>query len=159
MATQATPSRSAMIDQPTRRVTDKTKETIGQVADTTKQQADNQRERLATGIHQMAESLRQTGEVLSEHDQTLAGDYTRKAATHVERVAGYIRESSIDQIVGDVEDFARREPALMLGGAFVVGFLAARFLKAGGRSGGGQPDYQAMQYRPMSRDRRVSNGS
>ena len=111
MATQATSSRGAMIDQPTRRVTDKTKETIGQVADTTKQQANNQRERLATGIHQMAESLRQTGEVLSEHDQNLAGDYTRKAATHVERVAGYVRESSIDQIVGDVEDFARRAEA------------------------------------------------
>jgi len=160
MASQATPSRSTTIDQPTnRRVTEATKETIGQVADTTKQQADTQRERIATGIRQVADSLRQTGDVLSEHDQNLAGDYARKAASQVERVAGYLGQSSIDQMVGDVEAFARREPALMLGGAFALGFLAARFLKAAGRGGSRQLNHQRVQYRPLTTSERVDNGS
>ena len=41
-----------------------------------------------------------------------------------------------DLIVRDLQDFARREPALVLGGAFALGFLAARFLKVGGPGGG-----------------------
>lgn len=158
MASQATPSRSTMIDQPTtRRVTERTKETIGQVADTTKQQADTQRERISTGVRQVADSLRQTGDVLSEHDQKLASDYARKAAGQVERVAGYLQENSVEQIVGDVEAFARREPALLLGGAFALGFLAARFLKAGAGSASRQPYHQTLQYRPLSSGR-ISNG-
>jgi septal ring factor EnvC (AmiA/AmiB activator) len=147
-----------MIDEPTtRRVTERTKETIGQVADSTKQQADTQRERISTGIRQVADGLRQTGDVLSEHDQNLAGDYARKAAGQVERIAGYLQENSIEQIVGDVERFARREPALVLGGAFALGFLAARFLRAGAGSASRQPGYPALQNRPLSSGR-MSNG-
>jgi ElaB/YqjD/DUF883 family membrane-anchored ribosome-binding protein len=158
MASQVTTSR-ATIDQPTtERVTDRTKETLGQVADTAKRQADNQRERLARGIEQVAGSLRQTGDALNEHDQSLAGEYAQKTAGQVERVAGYLREHSVDEMVGDVQDFARREPALVLGGAFALGFLAARFLKAGGPKAGRQLDYRSTQYGPRYGAGRVNNG-
>ena len=33
-------------------------------------------------------------------------------------------------MIGDVGDFARREPALFLGGAFVLGLMGGRFMKA-----------------------------
>jgi len=159
MASQATFNRSATIDKPTtQQVTDKTKETIGDVANAAKQQADNQRERLANGIEQVAGSLRQTGEALSQRDQNLAGDYAQKAASQVERAADYLRERSVEQMVGDVQDFARREPALLLGGAFALGFLAARFLKVGGRSASRHLDYRPMDYGASSGAERVSNG-
>jgi hypothetical protein len=35
------------------------------------------------------------------------------------------------QIIGNVEDAARRQPLLFLGGAFALGLVAARVLKAG----------------------------
>ena len=124
-----TARRAARIEQPTtQRVTETAKETIGQVVDSTKRQADSQRARLA--------SLRQTGETLTEHDQKLAGEYAQKAAVRVEHAADYLRERNVDEVVRDVQDFARREPALVLGGAFALGFLAARFLKVGGPGGG-----------------------
>jgi len=132
-----TARRAARIEQPTtQRVTETAKETIGQVVDSTKRQADSQRARLASGIDQIADSLRQTGETLTEHDQKLAGEYAQKAAVRVEHAADYLRERNVDEVVRDVQDFARREPALVLGGAFALGFLAARFLKVGGPGGG-----------------------
>ena len=131
-----TASRTARIEQPTtERVTETAKQTIGQVVDSTKDQADGQRARLASGIEHIADSLRQTGETLNEHDQKLAGEYAQKAATRVEHAADYLRERNVDEIVRDLQDFARREPALVLGGAFALGFLAARFLKVGGPGG------------------------
>jgi hypothetical protein len=33
-------------------------------------------------------------------------------------------------MVRNVEDFARRQPALFIGGAFMLGLLGARFLKS-----------------------------
>lgn len=157
--TVGTQRSSTTIDRPTsQQVSDKAKETIGQVADTAKQQADSQRERLAGGLNQFAESLRQTGQTMQERDQPLVGDYAHKAASQVERAAGYMSEHTVDQIIGDVQDFARREPALVLGGAFALGFLAARFLKAGGGSGGRQAGYDPAKYRTMYSTRRISNG-
>jgi hypothetical protein len=42
-------------------------------------------------------------------------------------------------LIDDVEDFARREPAVFIGGAIAIGLVAARFLKSSRRSGGRQP--------------------
>jgi uncharacterized protein YjbJ (UPF0337 family) len=157
--TVGTQRSATTIDPPaTEQVTQKAKETVGQVADTAKQQADSQRERLAGGLNHVAEGLRQTAQTMRERDQELVGEYANKAANQVERAAGYMSEHSVDQIIGDVQDFARREPALVLGGAFALGFLAARFLKAGGRSSGVQAGYQPMSRQTMYSSRRISNG-
>ena len=41
-----------------------------------------------------------------------------------------MREKDVQAIVRDVERYAREQPALFLGGAFVLGLLGARFLKS-----------------------------
>jgi hypothetical protein len=48
----------------------------------------------------------------------------------VQRLGGYLEESDADRILGDVEDFARRQPWAVVAGGLALGFMAARFMKA-----------------------------
>jgi hypothetical protein len=95
---------------------------------------------------------------MREQDQAPIGQVADKAAEQVERFSGYLQQRDVSQIVGEVEDFARRRPAPVLGGAFVLGMIAARFLKSsppGSGSGGygtstgdrGYYRYQDVPYR------------
>lgn len=93
-------------------------------------------------IEGIANALRQTGEQLHEQDQGSVGGYAEQAADRAERFSGYLRDRDADQLVGDVEDFARQRPAVFLGGAFLLGAAAARFLKS---SAGQREEFDARE--------------
>ncbi len=97
---------------------------------TAEAQLSNGKDRAAVGLGSVAEALRHTGEHLRADDQLGLTDYIVQAADKVEAASGYLQDRTLGQIVGDVEQFARREPALFLGGAFVLGLLGGRFLKS-----------------------------
>lgn len=44
-----------------------------------------------------------------------------------------IQQKDIDEVIRETEDFARVQPAIFLGGAALLGFVAARFLKSSGQ--------------------------
>lgn len=90
---------------------------------------DSQRERAASGLTSMVDALRQGGQHIEQQNPTIAS-YVDTAASQLERFTGGIRGKNLTQIVTDVERFARRRPAMFLGGAFVLGVVAARFLKS-----------------------------
>lgn len=118
----------------TREMTDKAKETAGQVVEQAGQQVSSriavQKDRAAQGLGTMAHALRQTGDQLRDQDQIGMTDYINRAASQVERLGDYLRQKEVRELVDDVERYARRQPALFLGGAFLAGLLAARFLKS-----------------------------
>lgn len=100
----------------------------GRIRSLLEQQTDRAADQLggvATALHKAADQLN------SENNGTVA-QYAEQAADRVERVADLLRHSSLDDIVGEVEGFARRQPELFIGGAFALGFLAARFVKSSG---------------------------
>lgn len=100
----------------------------GRIRSLLEQQTDRAADQLggvATALHKAA------GQLNSENNGTVA-HYAEQAADRVERVADLLRHSSLDDIVGEVEGFARRQPELFIGGAFALGFLAARFVKSSG---------------------------
>jgi hypothetical protein len=68
------------------------------------------------------------------------GQYAERAAGQTDRLSEYLHDKEASQLIGDVEDFARSRPSVFLGGAFVLGIAAARFLKSssGGSGGSGQ---------------------
>jgi hypothetical protein len=49
-----------------------------------------------------------------------------------------LNEQDIGQLIGTVQQFARRQPMLFLAAAFAVGFVGTRFLKSASPSAGGQ---------------------
>lgn len=110
------------------------KETASHVAGRAKQQVgrqvESQKDRAAGGLGEMANALRQTSSQLREQKSSSMPEYMERAADQVDRVSGYLRGASVGEMVEGVERFARRDPVLFFGGAFTLGLLAARFLKA-----------------------------
>jgi hypothetical protein len=90
---------------------------------------DAQRERAATGLGSMVDALRESGRQLQGQNAAMAS-YVDGAASQLERFSGGIRERDLQQIVRDVEGFARQRPAIFLGSAFALGLAMARFLKS-----------------------------
>jgi hypothetical protein len=115
------------------------------LADQVREQAstrlEGQKDRATHSLENVAQAFRQTGQQLREKDQAAVADYTDKAAEQMERLVGYLQGQDIDQLVGDVENFARRQPALFIGGALALGILAARFLKSSSQQGSTMRDY------------------
>jgi hypothetical protein len=59
-----------------------------------------------------------------------AGHYIRKAAAQIENVSEAMRNKNMSEIVGNVQDFARKQPTAFFGAAVLLGFAAVRFLKS-----------------------------
>jgi CubicO group peptidase (beta-lactamase class C family) len=95
------------------------------------QQADKARTTAADGIEQVTESIRRVSMDLESEQPQIASVVTT-AADQAERVAEYLRTTDARQILSTVEDVARRQPLIFLGGAFVLGLAASRLLKAAG---------------------------
>lgn len=95
-----------------------------------------QKDRATGELGHVASALRQTSTQLRSQGQGAVPKYVEQAADQVERVTQYLQSKSVGELVGEVERFARREPALFLGGAFALGLLGARFLKSSSPSAG-----------------------
>ena len=57
-------------------------------------------------------------------------ELTERAARQVDRASRYVRRSELRDVVRDLEELARRRPAVLVGGSFATGMLLARFLKS-----------------------------
>ena len=118
----------------------------------------SQKARAAEGLGNVAQALRQSGETLESKDpQTPLTQYIGSAADQLERLSGYLRENSVSDMVNGVEQFARRQPALFIGSAFMLGLLGARFLKSSSRSEGSGDSYGAYNYEGGQASRRTSS--
>ncbi|WP_119066770.1 hypothetical protein [Rubrobacter indicoceani] len=130
--------------------TEQTKQQTRQVAHQARRKADELtsqgseqiKSQLAAQKHQVAQrmmpvqtALRETAQQLRKQDQRSVGQYADQAANQVERFSGYLRETDVDQMLEETRSLARRRPALFLGGATILGFLGARFLKSSSQSG------------------------
>ncbi|WP_053057502.1 hypothetical protein [Rubrobacter aplysinae] len=112
----------------------------GEARQRIEEQLDTQKERASGELSGISKALRQTGSQLREQNQDSVGQYAEQAATQTDRLSEYLHDKRSDQLIGDVEDFARSRPSVFLGGALVLGVAAARFLKSssGGSGGSGQ---------------------
>ena len=68
-----------------------------------------------------------------EQDEPALANATAMAADRTQDIARYLQQTDVNDMIRGVEDFARRQPLLFLGGAFAIGLIGSRFL-------GGQPD-------------------
>ncbi|MBF6589612.1 MAG: hypothetical protein IVW57_03650 [Ktedonobacterales bacterium] len=132
--TSDTPSMASQAQQKVGQATDQAKQAISQVSDQAQQQATSQlaqrKDQATQGLNSVAQALEQVGEQLRHNDQPQLGQYANMAAGQLNRVSGYLREHSVNDLVGEVERLARRQPEVFLAGAFILGVLGARFMKA-----------------------------
>jgi hypothetical protein len=92
----------------------------------------------------IADALRRTTEHLRSEDQERIAGLTETVARQVEQVADYLRNKDARAMRQDLENVARRQPALMIGGALILGLIGARFLKSSERRG--QRQFDREQY-------------
>lgn len=125
-------------------VKEQVQQKLGDIKDQVAEQAtgrlEEQKTAASSGISTVAHAFRQTGQHLRGQEQEGVAQYIDQAAQRLEQFSHYLGEHDLKDLARDAEQFARREPALFLGGAFAVGMLAARFLKSSGSSGGGDQE-------------------
>ena len=102
-----------------------------------KGQLANQKHSAAQRIVPFQTALRETAHQLRNQGQGPSAQYVDGATDRLERFSVYLRETEVDEIIGEVRGFARRRPSLFLGGAAALGFLASRFLKSSSEEQGG----------------------
>jgi hypothetical protein len=126
----------------TQRVLEQTQQKAGQAIDQARTQVvsqlESQKDRATGSMESVALALRQTGQHLQEQDQAALSGYAESAAEALERFSGYMSQRDVNQMIGEVESFARRQPMLFLGSTFALGLLAGRFLKSS------SPDHGSM---------------
>ncbi|MFP4347423.1 MAG: hypothetical protein ACOC3W_01680 [Thermodesulfobacteriota bacterium] len=99
-------------------------------------------------LESTAQALRDAAGTLKEDDQEAMARYTEWAAGQVDSVAGYFRDRSVDDVLHDVRYMARKNPGMVLGGALMAGFLAARFLKASEPMRSEIPEHRSDYFTP-----------
>jgi ElaB/YqjD/DUF883 family membrane-anchored ribosome-binding protein len=111
----------------TRQVTSQAQQKAGEQVRTG---IDTGKRRAADALHGVAESLLHgTGDDAAEG----VTRYIQQAGEQVRRAADWLENTNVDELTRRTEDFARRQPAVFIGGAFTLGLIAARFFKSSSR--------------------------
>jgi hypothetical protein len=79
-------------------------------------------------LTRVANVLRETGASLNGDDEVMAR-YTERAAERVDRLAQYLDQKDVNEILHDARQMARQRPELFVGGLFVAGLMLGRFLR------------------------------
>ena len=121
-----------------RAATDQVKQTAAEVTrvitDTLQDEASrlfyDQRGQAAKRVARLGKVARQAAHALHAVKMDGVADYADAAAQRVEDLSDYINDKDLTELLRDAQDAARAHPAVAMGGMFLVGLAAARFLKA-----------------------------
>ena len=128
-----------------------------------REQVDTRSTEIGQQVSGTGEAIREAASQLRQKGQDGPAQATEQAAEKMEQAGRWLTEADADRILGDVEDFARRQPWAVLAGGLVVGFAASRFLKSSSRdryaSRGLEGHQQPLGQRPAPRALADGNGS
>ncbi len=108
-----------------------------------------QKDRTTDGIGSVVSAVRQSTQQLRDQRHETIAEYVEQAAAQLERFSSTLKEKNVGQLLDDAQRFARRNPALFVGGAFAAGLLSARFFKSS-RDRNGNGDWRE-RYAPGRR--------
>lgn len=93
----------------------------------------DQKSRAVEELDHLGSVLESTSNNLRSEDEARIARMMDGAVRQIEKAAEYLDEHSVNDLFEEVERFARREPAIFLGGAVLLGAFSARFFRASGR--------------------------
>jgi hypothetical protein len=102
---------------------DQAKGRLREQVDQRSTQAGEQLDTVAGDVRSVAEQLRAQG-------KDTPARYAEQAAEKAQKVGQRLQQASGDELLRDVEDFARRNPWAVAAGGLVLGLAASRLLKA-----------------------------
>jgi hypothetical protein len=92
---------------------------------------DRQRASLASEVDSIVKALYRTAGALRDEHQDSVAHYAQRAADGLADLSRNLHDQELGTLVERVNDYARRQPGMFLGGAVAAGFLLSRFLKSG----------------------------
>lgn len=114
----------------------------------------------ADGMSQVSDILRQVADAARQASQNLqteqpqVGRFISAGADKLDEAASYVGQHRPSEMMDGAQSFARRQPAVVIGGGLVAGLLLGRVLRnAGGRSWEGTQsgqDWYGTSYRSTS---------
>ena len=93
-------------------------------------QVDQRSTQAGQQVRQQSDDIRSVAQQLREQGKEGPAKLAEQAADRTQRVGRWLEDSDGDQIIGEVEDFARRQPWAVVLGGLAVGFAASRVLRA-----------------------------
>jgi hypothetical protein len=121
-------------DSTAQQAKDKAQETAHQAAGEAKGRVRDQVDQRSTDAGQrvsgVAQDVRSVGEELRKQGKDQPAKLAEQAAQRAESLGDYLQRSDGETILGDLEDFGRRQPWAVIAGGVVLGLAASRFLKA-----------------------------
>jgi hypothetical protein len=102
-------------------------------------QVEQQKNGIADRLSTVAERAQRSAADL-RRDEPWLGDMLGRGAVELEGLAAELRRNDVSDLMGSVETFARRQPALFMGATVALGYALTRFVGAGGgHEAGGYP--------------------
>lgn len=131
------------VQETAEQVQQKAVEVKGQAGDRVRRELDVRSTDAGKQLGLTADAMRRTGDQLRSDGKETPAKAVTAVADRAERLGAYMTQANADQMLRDVENFARRQPLLFAVGGATLGFLGARFMKASsssryeGRNGSG----------------------
>ena len=121
---------SAKVEDAASLAQDKASELREQGSARLRDQFDERSTKAGSQVRSLAAELRRSGNALSDEDNGNASQLITQAADRIERVGSYLERKSGDDLMRDLETFARRRTWMLAGIGMAAGVAAARFMKA-----------------------------
>ncbi|MGR3503690.1 hypothetical protein [Pseudaestuariivita sp.] len=118
------------------RTADKLAEASAEITDQARTAAEQtvsaEAQRLQDGVTERTERAQSAAEAAQAEvpSGSLEAQALGQVVAGLEKAGAFVRGQDAQDLVHDVQQFARRNPLLFLGGAVAAGFVAARFLKS-----------------------------
>jgi hypothetical protein len=87
----------------------------------------------AEQLNEFAEGVRRSAESWDDNQHVWVKQALTSAADGIERFSSTLKDRDLPSLLSDVEDTARRHPALFAAGCALAGFALVRFLKSSSR--------------------------
>ncbi len=85
------------------------------------------RDVVASYAHDLADAFQSAANTLEERGRETAARFTRRAAEEIGGLSQRVEGQDVGGVLHSVEEYARRRPALFLGGAFLLSFALVRY--------------------------------
>src|SRR5919112_1772880 len=109
---------------------EKAKEVAGQAKGRLREQVDQRSTQAGQQLNSAADDVRPVAEQFRTQGKETPARYAEQAAERAQKVGQRLQDASGDELLRDVEDFARKNPWAVAAGGLVLGLAASRMLKA-----------------------------
>ena len=110
-------------------MTESAKELASDAGDKVRNAVQDQKNAGADFISGFAGAVRRAANEFDDHIPQ-AGQYIRRAAAQIDSASEALRRRDLKELLGGVQDFARRQPTAFLGATVLAGFAVVRLLKS-----------------------------